>query len=88
MNTIFESTKIAVGILMLFLGSFGFVFGVVAMLDPVSGEIPGDSAPFGFTMNFVESFSAAAFYLGVFVSGIGILSGKDNIGKFLGGKLQ
>jgi hypothetical protein len=87
MKIIFESTKIAVGILMLFLGSYGFVFGIVAMTDPVVTNRLYDAGPFGFSMTLIENFSVTAFYLGVVVFGIGILSGKENIERLLGGKL-
>ena len=88
MKILFESTKIAVGILMLFLGSYGFVFGIVAMIDPVATNVLYDAGPFGISMTLIENLSATAFYLGVFVAGVGILSGKEKIGKLLGGKLQ
>ncbi len=77
MSKIIKSIKIAVGIPMLFLSSFGVVFGIVAMIDPV-----------GIPPTFVESLSLTLFYAGVFFLGIWLILGSRKLKKILRTNLQ
>ena len=87
MSKIIKSIKIGVGIVLLFLSSFGVVFGIVAMIDPVGAKMSDDGDPFGIPPTFVESLSLTLFYMGVFFVGIWWILGSKEIKNIIGRKL-
>ncbi|HVE55860.1 MAG TPA: hypothetical protein VNB22_03465 [Pyrinomonadaceae bacterium] len=79
MTKILRFLSNTIGFIFVLLGSFGILFGIIDMIDPVGSKMADDGDPFGVPHNFAESFSLTLVYVLVFCLGIGLILGFKKI---------
>ena len=88
MSKIIKFIRITTGAVLMLVSSFGILFGIVAMIDPIGSKMADDSNPFGVPPSFIESLSLMLMYLLFFILGLWLVLGSERLIKLFRRKLK